>query len=212
VLLIAVTACVPSGEPGTIKIFVTEGKGSAGLGVERCKGSLDPNAVLTTVVVRDGDDELVAERTLYGRDSTAKRAGVNGRRCVIKAAMKVDATIGEPYSVTAEGYTQRVRWFQEGTDNGIFVSRPIYYDTAFAGVLLGTEQREINQLRREGYLTAGDLTGIRGTGIAIPKDRVKKVIKRDDFPAPAKVVGTREFWLLDDVKAWWFRDGRHAPK
>jgi hypothetical protein len=168
--MIATTACFDTGSDGTIKIIVTKGKGSSGLGVERCKESVDPNAVLTIVTVRDQDDELVARRTLYGRDSRARRGGVDGRRCVIKATMKVEATIGERYGVTAEGYTQRVRWFQEGTDNGIFVSRPIDDDTAFAGVLLGTEQRERDQsVTKRGLLDGRRSHGHPGDGDCGPE-------------------------------------------
>ena len=44
----------------------------------------------------------------------------------------------------------------------------------------------------------------------LPRVRVKQIVTRGDFPAPAKVVGAKNLWLLEDLEAWWFRDGRHA--
>jgi len=210
-LMIATTACVDTGlgGPGTIKIDVVKGGDSSGLGVEPCKAFLDPDAVLTTVTVQDEDDELVVERTLYGRDFTAKTRGVLGRRCVIEASMKVDATIGERYAVGAEGYSQGVEWEVEGSGASLFDdSIPFYAGTAYVRLLVGDELNEIAQLVEEGYLRSRDFCGV--VGIPIPCDRAKQIVKRDDFPAPAKVVGTQKFWLLEDLEAWWYRDGRHA--
>jgi hypothetical protein len=208
-LLGAFLAGCYSDEPGTIEVRVTGGKGSAGLGVEHCKASLDPDAVLTTVTVRDEDDELVVERTLYGRDFTAKTRGVLGRRCLITAAMKVDATIGERYTAEAEGYSQEVEWEEEGSGATLFDDYiPIYADTAYVRLLVGGELNEIAQLASEGYLRISDFCGV--VGIGIPCDRARQIVKRDDFPAPAKVVGTQKFWLLEDLEAWWYRDGRHT--
>jgi hypothetical protein len=41
---------------------------------------------------------------------------------------------------------------------------------------------------------------------------LEEIVKRDDFPAPAKIVnGITKLWLLEDLAEWWFRDDRHAP-
>ena len=59
-----------------------------------------------------------------------------------------------------------------------------------------------------GYLRVSEISRMW----SLDTHRVRQIAKRDDFPAPAKVVATRNLWLLEDLEAWWFRDGRHAPR
>lgn len=119
VLLLGTTACQGggAGRDGTIRIIVTRGKG---LGVEHCKGSVDPNEILKMITVREEDGSEVARMTVRGRDAVVKTVGVDGRRCVVKAAMDVDAPVGAPYEVTADDETVTVTWPSEGIDDCYF--------------------------------------------------------------------------------------------
>ena len=113
VLLIATTACSrASVGPGTIavRIDVAGGKGIAGLGIDHCKRAVDPNAVLKTIIIRDENGTVLADATLRGRDATARKIGVNGRRCVVTAGMNVEVQTGASYQITADGETSTLDW------------------------------------------------------------------------------------------------------
>jgi len=119
VLVVSTTACRGggAGREGTIRIIVTRGKG---LGVDHCKGSVNPNEILKMITVREEDGSEVARMTVRRRDAVVKTAGVDGRRCVVKATMDVEAPVGAPYEITADDETVTVTWPSEGIDDCYF--------------------------------------------------------------------------------------------
>lgn len=214
VLLIATSACSRYRVgPGTIaiRIDVAGGKGIAGLGIDHCRWAVDPNAVLKTITVRDENGTVLADTTLRGRDATAKKVGVNGRRCVVTAGMNVDVQAGASYEITADGETRTLDWplvRAEDADNcwgGCYY----YPRTAIVRFLArgAPEPADIEALLEQGYRRVSEISRMWN----LPRARVKQIVKRDDFPAPAKVVGSKNLWLLEALEAWWSRDGRHAP-
>jgi predicted DNA-binding transcriptional regulator AlpA len=38
--------------------------------------------------------------------------------------------------------------------------------------------------------------------LGVTRQRVSQLAKRDDFPAPAKVIGRHRLWRREDVQAW----------
>lgn len=165
-----------------------------------------------------------------------KEAGVNGRRCRIRAAKTVDVQTGARYEITTDDQTVTLPWpsrsascpMQTGASYELItadgdmrtISWPrerlerclpwgdCFYYPDTVGVHFYVrgegESGKISALSQRGY--------VRIVAIArkwnIPSARVGQ---RDDFPVPAKSVGTRNLWSLEDLAAWWTRDGRHAP-
>lgn len=113
-LLIGTTACYSyrASGPGTImiRILAAGGRGADGLGIEHCKRAVKPNEILKNITVRDGDGMEVARMTVRGRDTTAKKVGVNGRRCIVMAVKMVEAQKGADYEITADGEVISIRW------------------------------------------------------------------------------------------------------
>ena len=212
-LLIGTTSCQGSSVhfDGAIKIRILAagGKGVAGLGIDHCKRSVDPNEILKIIAIRDSDGKEVARMTVRGRDATAKKVGVNGRHCVVTAVEKVEVQKGADYEITADGETFGIQWPVETADDCCSA----YYDTATLnllarGITRAAKGSEILAHVRQGYLRVSEISRMWN----LDTHRVRQFVRRDDFPAPAKVVATRNLWLLEDLEAWWFRDGRHTPR
>lgn len=197
-LLIGTTSC-SSDADGTISIVVTGGRGASGLGVEDCERFLDPNEVLKVIVVRDEGAE-VARMTVLGRDATAKKVGVDGRRCAFKAVMNVPGRRGEGYEITADGETKITEWEIEYHCRSLFGSCTIYYPTTPVEFLARGEDDSaaILGLMEQGYVDARGIA--REWHISI--DRARQLVQRDDFPAPAEVVGAKKLWLPKHLEAW----------
>ena len=207
-LLIGTTSCQGSSVnlDGAIKIRILAagGKGVAGLGIDHCKRSVDPNEILKIITIRDPGGMEVARMTLRGRDATAKKVG---RRCAIRAVRKVEVHKDGDYEITADGETIGVHWPPE-TDDCCLTYYIYTVDLLARGVTESAETAEIDALVGQGYLPVSEVADMW----SISWQRIRQIAKRDDFPAPAKVVATRNLWLLEDLEAWWFRGGRHAPR
>ena len=219
-LLVAAPACCgddPEGGPGTLRISVTGGRGAkAILRVEDCKHLERPNEIFMDITVREKDGTEVAHVPVRGRDVTVKDAGVNGRRCRIRALKTVDVQTGASYEISTDDQIVTLPWPTRpasclGDDSSYYPDK--------AGVRLFVrvppgrrDQDDIRSLAEQGYKPIVAIARMWN----IPTDRVKQIVRRDDFPAPKKVrVGgenAKRMWLLEDLEAWWFRDGRHAPR
>jgi hypothetical protein len=211
-LLIGSTSCQGSSvdRDGTIRIRILAagGKGVAGLGIDHCKRSVDPNEILKIITMRDPDGMEVARMTVHGRDATAKKVGVDGRRCVVTAVKDVEVYKGGDYEITADGETIGVHWPVK-TGEDCCTTYDIYaVDLLARGVTETAETAEIDALVGHGYLRVSEISRMW----SLDTHRVRQIVKRDDFPAPAKVVATRNLLLLEDLEAWWLRGGRHAPR
>jgi hypothetical protein len=222
VLLIAAPACsCPDLEdsvgPGTIRISVTGGRESkAILRVEDCERLARPKEIVKDFTVRDEDGREVGHVTVRGRDVVMRKAGVNGRRCRIEAVKEVDVQTGASYEITADDETVSTGF---PTDEASCVGDDSSYYLNEAGVRLFVRVPR-SRLRAREHLALAEQEYRSIVAIArmwnIPKDRVKQIVKRDDFPAPMDIGIGRTYltrlWLLEDLEAWWFRDGRHAPR
>ncbi len=134
---------------------------------------------------------------------------------------------GASYEITADGETQTLDWpliAEEASSDGSCLDllggscTYEYYPSTVTVDLLARGFRESAELNRiaarvqallgQGYLDVGDIVRMRD----IPRDRVMQIAKRDDFPAPARVVsGIKTLWLFKELRAWWCRDGQHVP-
>jgi len=218
VLLVVAPACIlpdfpdledSAGQPGTIRIRVTGGRGEHGiLNFEDCKRLGRPDEILKDITVRDENGTEVAHVTVGGRDATLKVG--NGRRCRIRAEKTVDVQTGASYEITAGDETVTLHW---PTDE----ERDYYLNEADVGLFVrvppGHREREnVLTLAEQGYRPISFIARMWN----IPTDRAKQIVKRDDFPLPKKFrIGggqPKRLWLLEDLEAWWFRDGRHAPR
>ena len=208
-VLIGTTSCQGSSDDreGTIKIRILAagGKGVAGLGIDHCKRSVDPNEILKIITIRDPDGMEVAHMQVRGRDATAKKVG---RRCVVTAVKEVEVYKSGDYEITADGETIGVHWpVKSGED--CCTTYDIYaVDLLARGVTESAETAEIDALIGQGYLPVSEVADMWN----ISWRRIRQIATRNDFPAPAKVVATRNLWLLEDLEAWWLRGGRHAPR
>jgi hypothetical protein len=207
VLLIAAPACScadPEVGPGTLRISVTGGKGTkAILRVEDCKRLGRPNEVFMDITVRDEDGTEVAHVPVRGRDVTVKEAEVDRRRCRIRAVKTVDVQTGASYEITTDDQSVTRSW-------PIRSSRCLGGGSSYYSEMAGV--RLFVRVPAQGYRPIAAIARMWN----IPRDRVKQIVRRDDFPAPRKVryggENAKRAWLLVDLEAWWFRDGHHAPR
>jgi hypothetical protein len=214
-LLIATSACSsrPTTGPGTIAIRIQAGggPGNAGLRIDNCRRAVDPNAVLKTITIRDANGTVLADTTLRGRDARAKKVRGNRRGCVVTAKMNVDVQTGASYEITADTETRTLDWPlvpPDYDDDSRCWGDCYYYPSTITVRFLARGVPDIDALLEQGYRRVYEISGMWN----LPRVRVKQIVKRDEFPAPAKVVdGITKLWLLEDLDEWWFREGRHAP-
>jgi hypothetical protein len=153
----------------------------------------------------------VARVTVRGRDATVRKAGVDGRRCAVRAMTAVGVQTGANYEViTADGERRYIGWPQERLERCLPWGDCFYYpDTVGVHFYVNGEGEagKVWALYRRGYVRVNDIARMWN----IPGDRVMQIVQRDDFPPPAQVVGTKNLWSIEDLGAWWCRDGRHVP-
>ena len=219
-LLVAAPACScadPEVGPGTLRISVTGGSGAkAILRVEDCKRLGRPNEIFMDITVREKDGTEVAHVPVRGRDVTVKDAGVNGRRCRIRAVKTVDVQTGASYEIATDYQTVTRHW-RIRSSRCLGGGSSYYPEKAgvrlFVRVPAGRRDRDdFRSLAEQGYKPIVAIARMWN----IPTDRVKQIVRRDDFPASRKVrVGgenAKRMWLLEDLESWWFRGGRHTPR
>jgi predicted DNA-binding transcriptional regulator AlpA len=64
------------------------------------------------------------------------------------------------------------------------------------------DSAEILALLEQRYIRPVDIARMLG----VTRQRVTQILRRDDFPAPAKVIKGRRLWRRQDVEEW--RDAR----
>jgi predicted DNA-binding transcriptional regulator AlpA len=64
------------------------------------------------------------------------------------------------------------------------------------------DSAEILALLDQGYVRPIDIARMLG----VTRQRVIQVVRRDDFPKSAKVIGQRRLWRREDLERW--RDAR----